>query len=255
MSKRVRRDAAGAAALLAILTLAACARHEERELTAWLKVEVIRPATGSSGVVVVGSNEEVFHVRVGNRWKRLGSGHPTRYLLLNDPNKEYYEKDAQAAALVDLNDGQGVQIVRAGQQALRPLQDAFGSSDDMGVPPSRTAIDLVECRERALPAGCRDLRIRRYDPAGTLLKTFDIPLPETYPECQLLGIRWYDSSEIPIVSAQCTKSESVQCLWLVPRDEGLVVRAVARDRPPRECSDSPGLNVALSNVERFEVLH
>jgi hypothetical protein len=242
------------AALLAGLTLVACARHEERELTAWLKVEITRPATGTSGVLVVGSNEEVFHARVGNRWQRLGSGHPTRYLLLNDPNKEYYEKDAQAAALVDLNDGKGVQVVRAGQRELRPLADAFGSAGDPAVPPSRTAVDLVECRERAIPAGCRDLRIRRYDPGGTLIKTFDVPLAETYPECQLLGIRWYDSREDPIISAQCGRSESVRCLWLIPRDEGLVVRAVGADRPPRECSESPGLNVALSNVERFEVL-
>ena len=120
----------------------------------------------------------------------------------------------------------------------------------------RAAIDFLDCRERATPAGCRGLQIDRYDLGGTLVKTFHIPLGETYPECQLLGIRGYDSVETPILNAQCAMDfERAQCLWLTPRTEGLVVRAVGKDRPQRECSDSPGLNVALSQIERFEVLY
>lgn len=241
-------------AVMAVLALGACARHDKRELTAWLQVEIIRPATGTSGTIVVGSNEEVFYVKAGTRWKRLGSGHPSRYLLLNDASKEYYEKDSQPAALVDLNDGKGVQIVRAGEPALRPLAQAFGSAGDPMVPPSRTAVDLVNCRERATANGCRALQIHRYDPRGTLVHTFDIPLPDMYAGCEILGIRWYDSAESPIVGAQCPRSETAQCLWLTPRKDGLFVRAVGKDRPAAECSDSPGLDVALSNVERFEVL-
>src|SRR6267378_1180576 len=98
------------AMVLGILTLGGCGRHRERELTAWLKVDVVRPLTGTtSGMMTLGPNEEVFHVKVGNHWKRLGSGHPCRYMVLVDPNKEYYEANSQPAALVDLNDGKGLQ--------------------------------------------------------------------------------------------------------------------------------------------------
>ena len=239
---------------LSLLTLAACSRHEERELTAWLKVDVVRPATGTSGMIVLGSSEEVFHVKVGGRWKRLGSGHPCRYLLLNDPDKEYYEANSQPAALVDLNDRQGVQVVRAGEESLRPVKAVFGNAGSISVPPDRNAVDFFDCGE---PAGgeCRDLRIHRHDPAGTLVKTFLVPVPEAYPGCQASSVRWYDSAATPIVLAQCARgSGGPQCLWLLPRGDGLVVRAVGSDRPPLECSDPPGLNVALSRVERFVVL-
>lgn len=243
------------AAALSIAGLAACAQHQERELTAWLKVDLVRPATGTSGTFVVGRNEEVFHARVGKGWTRLGSGHPCRYMVLNDANKEYYDKDSQPAALVDLNDRKGVQIVRAGERALRPVQDLFGAAE-FTVPPSRTVIDVLHCRDRAADVGCQDLQIDRHQPHGSLVKTFRVELGEAYPECGIVGIRWYDSVEIPVLDARCTmESERAQCLWLMPRDEGLVVHAVGRDRPPRECSDSPRLNVALSRVERFEVLH
>ncbi len=169
----VRRAAAGA---LAILTLGACARHQEKELTGWLKVDIVRPVTGTSGTYQVGTLEEVFYVKAGGVWERLGSGHPTRYLVLTDPNKEGYETNAQPAALVDLNDGKGFQVVRAGEENLRPIQAVFGRTGEFSVPASRTAVDFWECRERATPSGCRDLRIHRHHPGGTLVKTFELPL-------------------------------------------------------------------------------
>ena len=219
------RTVAGA---LSILTLAACARHHERELTAWLKVDIVRPVTGTSGNVVVGSNEEVFHVRVGNRWRRLGSGHPCRYMVLSDPNKESYERRSQPAALVDLNDRKGVQIVREGEQALRPVRDVFGTTGELVVPPSRTVIDFLDCGERAAPSGCRDLQIDRYDLGGTLVKTFRIPLGETYPGCQLQSIRWYDSVETPIVDARCASGFRARPMPLGDAADGRTHRTCRR---------------------------
>lgn len=242
------------AAALSFLTLAACGRHDERELTGWLKVDIVRPAGGTSGVIVLGPREEVFRVRIGNRWKRLGSGHPSRYMVLFDQTKEIHEPYSQPAALVDLNDRKGVQIVREGEETSRPVKEVFRSADHFSVPHSRSVIDFSTCRERAPTGGCRDLQIDRYDLRGTLVKTFHVPLGETYPECHLLTIRWYGKLETPIVDAQCARASDAQCLWLMPGNEGLVVRTVAKDRPPTECSDASGLKVSLSAVERFEVL-
>jgi hypothetical protein len=204
------------AAALALLVLTASSRREERELTAWLKLEIVRPMTGTSGVVVLGSNEEAFRAKVGNRWETLGSGHPTRYLVLNDPNKESYDKDSQPVALLDLNNGQGLQVLRAGEDRLRSLQDVFGRTGDLSVPPDRTAIDFLDCRERAAPTGCRDLQIHRYGPTGTPVKTFHVRLRDTHPGCRILAVRGYDSVDTPYLDAQCSDSERAQCLLVAP---------------------------------------
>ena len=239
----LRRRAAAAAC--GILTLGACARHQERELTAWLKLDVVRPVTGTSGVIVLGPNKEVFRARVGNEWVELGSGHPSRYMILA----------GEQAALVDFGDGKGVRIVRSGERAPRPLQEVFGRTSNPVVPPGRTAVDFEECRLSAKPAGCRDLQIDRFDVAGKALETFSIPLPETYPECQILGVRGYDQAGTPYVNAQCAMSSQVaKCLLLAPRKEGLFVHAVGKDRSWSECSDFRGLGVSLRAPERFEVV-
>ena len=234
-----------AAALLGILTLGACANHQERQLTPWLKLDVVRPATGSSGVIVLGPIKEVFRARVGNEWVELASGHPSRYMVLA----------GEDAALVDFNDGKGVRIVRAGERAPRSLQEVFGRTSTPRVPPGRTAVDFEECRVSARPAGCRDLQIDRYDVRGKALETFSIPLPDAYPECQILGVRGYDPAGIPYVNAQCApNSEPAKCLLLAPRKEGLFVHAVGKDRSWSECSDFRGLGVSLTAPERFEVV-
>jgi hypothetical protein len=240
---------------LAILALGACARHQERELTGWLKVDIVRPVTGTSGVFVAGRNEEIFQVKAGSEWEAVGAGHPARYLLLQDPDKEDYDASAQPAALVDLNDGKGFQVLRAGQPGLQPLAAAFGRTGEFSLPSSRTAIDFWECRERATPTGCRDLRIHRYHPTGTLAKTFEISLNVAFPGCRLQRVVWYDSADVPYVNADCEPSERAQCLVVAPRKDGLFVHAVGRDRPSVECSDFPGLGVAKAEPAHFEVLY
>jgi hypothetical protein len=161
----------------------------------------------------------------------------------------------EQAALVDLNDRRGVQIVRAGERALRSVQEVFGRTGEFQVPPGRTALDFYDCGVPASPAGCRDLQIHRYDVGGAPRETFHIPLPDTYPECQLMSVRGYDGAGTPYVNAQCaTNSERAKCLLLAARKEGLFVHAVGKDRPWSECSEFPGLGVSLREMERFEVL-
>ena len=41
--------------LAALLLLCACTKHDEREITPYLKVDIKRPITGTSGVIVAGS--------------------------------------------------------------------------------------------------------------------------------------------------------------------------------------------------------
>lgn len=86
--------------------------------------------------------------------------------------------------------------------------------------------------------------------------TFEFALDATYAACQLQAVRFYDSAENPIVGAICPAAGGgPRCLWLTRRNGELAVRAVGRERPPAECSDSPGLNVAISKPEAFDVLH
>ena len=140
------------------------------------------------------------------------------------------------------------------------LSPAPPKPPDRGVPVGAAeaiaygSIDFYDCRVPAKPVGCRDLQIHRHDLRGNLLETFHIPLPETYPDCQLLMARGYDAAGIPYVNAQCAmNSEPAKCLLLAARKEGLFVHAVGKDRPWRHCSDFPGLGVSLRELERFEV--
>src|SRR5712692_9650649 len=98
------------------LLLAGCGEHQERSVTDWLRVDVVRPATGTSGVIVLGPTEEVYRVRSGSHWKVLGSGHPCRHMVLGEGE----------AVIIDLNDRKGDQIIYRGEHSLRPVREVFG---------------------------------------------------------------------------------------------------------------------------------
>ncbi len=88
---------------IALVAMSGCTKHEEREITPWLKVDIRRPVTGTSGVVSIGSREERFDIEIGGRWRKLGIGHGSTYMVLGEGK----------AALVELHDGSGLQLVRA----------------------------------------------------------------------------------------------------------------------------------------------
>lgn len=237
-------SAIAAVAMLAVLVVGGCTKHEELFLTPWLKVDMARPVTGSDGVIVLGSREQVFHVRVGDRWVRLGTGHASSYMLLAE----------EQAALVELHDGKGLQLVR-GDAAPRSVPAAFGRSGDVVVLPGGEAIDVFECRVAATPAGCREVQVDRYDVAGTLLATFPVVLPEAYSDCQLVRITGYDKARIPYVFAQCSgNSAQARCVVAAPRRDTLFVYVVGADQPWAECSDLSHAGVSLREPERFTVL-
>jgi hypothetical protein len=239
----VRLRASAAAAML-VIVLGGCTRHEERYLTPWLKVDISRPVTGTSGVVVLGSREEVFDAKVGGRWVRLGVGHGSSYMVLADDQ----------AVLIDLHNGKGLQLVR-GDASPRLVPQAFGRNGNVAVTPDREAIDVFECRIHATPAGCREVEIYRYDVAGTLLASFPVALPEAYSDCQQLRIAGYDQQRIPYVFAQC-RMDSVQakCVVVAPRKDALFVYAVGADQPWIECSEFSRAGVSLTEPQNFMVM-
>ena len=236
--------AMAATAVLALLLLGGCTKHEELLLTPWLKVDIARPVTGTNGVIVLGSREQTFYVRVGDRWVRLGTGPASSYMLLADDQ----------AALVELNDGKGLQLVR-GDAAPRSVPSAFGRNGDVSVLPGGEAIDVFECRVAATPAGCREVQIDRYDLAGTPIATFPVVLPEAYSDCQQVRINGYDRARIPYVFAQCgANSEQTKCVLAAPRRETLFVYAVGKDQPWSECSAFTKAGVSLVEPQKFTVL-
>jgi hypothetical protein len=226
------------------MLLGACTKHEERHLTPWLKVDIARPRTGSSGVVVLGSTAEVFHVKSGRRWVRLGTGHSSSYMTLAD----------EQAALVDLHDGKGLLLLRA-DRSPQSVSLAFGRSGDVVVPPGRDSIDIFGCRVVAAPAGCREAQIDRFDLDGQRLASFTIALPGTYSDCQILRIDGYDNNLIPHAFAQCkVDSKQARCVILAPQDGAPFLYAVGVDQPWRECSELSRAGVSLRKPEQFEVL-
>ena len=236
----------GAVLLILPLLLAGCAEHQERSVTDWLKVEVVRPATGTSGVIVLGASKEVYRVRTGSGWRVLGSGHPCRHMVLGEGE----------AVIIDLNDGKGEKIIHRGEDGLRPIREVFGRDAPSFVGPDRVFIDFYDCTVAAKPTGCGEVTIYRHDLMGRLLKTFHVALDERYPECQILASpRGFDAAGTPYLFSQCKmESERVKCLLLAPREDGLFIYAVSKDRPWDHCSDFPGLGVSLRGLELFEVL-
>jgi hypothetical protein len=232
------------AVTLAILTLG-CEDHRDVGLTDWLKVDVARPSGGDSGVIKVGQSSDVFRARVEGQWRDLGTGHSSSYMLVA----------AGTAALVDLHDGTGAQLIRSGESALRPLRDVLQRTGDISVVPGGVAVDVFDCRIPAQPAGCREVEIARFDFDGNRVTAFDVRLPEAYSDCQLMAIRAYDGAGVPYVSAQCAmNSRQAKCLWAAPRKDGLFVEAVRPDRPWSECADLPAHGTANHPPETFTVL-
>ncbi len=161
-------------------------------MTPWLRVDIRRPVTGTSGVIVFGSREEVFYAKVHGRWVRLGVGHASNLLSLA----------GDQAMLIDLHDGKGLQLVRE-DAAPQRVPDAFGHRGEVTVPPEKEAIDVFDCSIPATPAGCREAQIFRHDLAGTSLASFPVALPVAYSDCQPMRIIGYDKERIPYVFAQC----------------------------------------------------
>jgi len=242
MRARVRRAAAAMVAILA----AGCAQREERFPTEWLRIDLVRPPGGGSGVVKLGEIEEEVYLRdsAGRGWRQVGVGHPVRYLVL----------DGGQAALVDLSrDGKGPRLARAGSTSFDPVHAAFGG-EHLTVPPGAAAFDLYTCRARRKSGGCADAVIERRDAGGSVAATFPMVLAETHAACGLTRVHGYDREGAPYMVASCLRDPERKCLLVAARPGGPWVHEVKSDRPWAECSDFPRTGVALQDPERWELL-
>jgi hypothetical protein len=203
-----------------------CYKTEEKYPTSWMRVQVV---SVKSGGIIGGPRKDIYHVKIGRRWVRLGSGNYTGHSVLADG----------AVVLYDLSDNKGLHIIREGERKGRPVAEVFAPGHVRSVP-YRDELDIFDCRVRAEPAGCREVVIHRYDLEAKLLATFEIVRPEAYSDCQLLKIEGYDRDYIPYVRGQCKmNSPQAKCVLMASRPDGLFVHAVRPDEPWIRCSSPP----------------
>lgn len=216
-----------------IAVLAACSKRETQTITSWLRVDVIRPRADE--MIRVGRRAEVFEIQSGGRWKKLGSGTFSRYLVV----------DEGAAVLVDLNDRNGLQLLRPNEPP-RAIPASFGRAGTVSIPyPS--AIDVV-VRENP-----RRTDVYRYDLSGNQLAHFPITVPDAYSDCSAdESIAGYDMKHVPYANGSCKMgSQQAKCLMLGPHD---FVYAIRPDGEWSECGNFGKAGISLLEPMRFTVL-
>ena len=219
--------------VFAIAALARCTKHDERYITPWLRVDVRRPSTGTSGLIRVGSAEQKWDVQVNGHWQTLGTGPVSSYLMLGE------EAMTSGAVLVDLNDQNGLQLVRPDAPPL-PLRSILRRPGTIYWP-APAMFDVLACDGGN---ACVD----RYDlMSGRFLTTTDVSIPKEYSDCQHPTIAGY-VDKTPYVSFQCSfGSPQAQCVLAAQRKDGPFVYAVGRDAPPSECGTFQHAGVKLRN--------
>ena len=210
-----RREKAGRKARLFFLCvlLAACSKHDERYITPWLRVDIVRQRADE--LIRVGSREERWDVKVDGRWQSLGGGYPTSYAILGE------EALTATAALVSVNGGPF--LVRPDAQPQR-LSGAISI-------PNAVNFDVMHNTDH-------DAQIERYDSTGARVKTFSVSLPAEYSDFTISGIKGYDANLVPYVSTYGKPGSSqAQCVVIAAR-EPQVIDAVRPDQPPADCNFS-----------------
>ena len=212
----------GLAILIAVL--AACSKRESQTITPWLRVEVLRPK--ADDMIRIGTRAEVFEIQRGGRWKKLGTGNYSRYIILAEGD----------AVLVDLNDRNGLQLLRPNEPA-RAIPASFGRMGTVSVPfPSAIDVAVREDPHRA--------DVYRFDLSGKQVAHFEIAVPDAYTDCRIgEGVGAYDMDRVPYTTADCTSgSTQAKCLMLGPRD---FVYAVPPEGDWSDCGnfDKAGISV------------
>lgn len=188
----------GLAILIAVL--AACSKREAQTITPWLRVDVLRPR--ADDMIRVGTRAEVFEIQRGGRWKKVGTGNYSRYMVLGEGD----------AVLVDLNDRNGLQLLRPNEPA-RAIPASFGRMGTVSVPfPSAIDVAVRENPHRA--------DVYRFDLSGKQIARFEISVPDAYTDCRIAeAVGAYDMDRVPHTTADCTSgSQQAKCLMLGPRD-------------------------------------
>lgn len=219
----------GLAVLIAVL--AACSKRETQTITSWLRVDVLRPR--ADDMIRVGRRAEVYEIHRGGRWRKLGVGNMSRYMVVGEG----------AAVLVDLNDRNGLQLLRPNEPP-RAIPASFGRMGIVSVPfPS--AIDVVVKEDP------RRSEVYRYDLSGNQLAHFEISIPDAYSDCRIAeGLSGYGMDRVPYTTAHCSGSQQAKCLMLGPRD---FVYAVPPEGDWSECGNFGKSGISMMEAARFNV--
>ena len=224
----VRRAAVG----LLVASLGACSKHETQTITSWLRVDVARPRADE--LIRVGNKREVYEINRDGRWKRLGVGHSSAYMVLDD----------ETAVLVQLNDGNGLQLLSP-NELPRPVPASFGRMGTVHVA-GASLIDVVASQTP------REANVYRHDLSGTQIAQFRLFIPDAYSDCSVSeGLAAYGKDFIPYTSANCKMgSQQAKCLIVGPNG---FVYAVPPEADWSECGNFGKAGISTTEPARFTV--
>lgn len=224
----VRRAAAG----LLVASLAACSKHETQTISSWLRVDVARPR--ADDLIRVGNKREVYEINRDGRWRRLGVGHSSAYMVLGD----------ESAVLLQLNDGNGLQLVRP-NESPRPVPASFGRMGTVHV----AGASLIDVVASETP---REANVYRHDLSGAQIAQFRLFIPDAYSDCRVgEGLAAYGKDFIPYTSANC-KMDSQQAKCLIVGPNGFVY-AVPPEADWSECGNFGKAGISTTEPARFTV--
>ncbi|MGZ8866946.1 MAG: hypothetical protein ACXW2P_01285 [Thermoanaerobaculia bacterium] len=195
-------------------------------------MDVFRPR--ADDMIRVGRRAEVFEIQRGGRWRKLGVGSSSRYIVLGEGT----------AVLIDLNDRNGLQLIRPNEPA-RPIPASLGRMGVVYVPfPS--AIDVV------VTGNPRVTDVYRYGLSGNQLAHFKISVPDAYSDCRVgEALTGYGMDRVPYATADCRSgSPQAKCLMLGPRD---FVYAVPPEGDWSECGSFGKAGISMMEPSRFTV--
>jgi hypothetical protein len=183
-------------------------------------------------LIRVGNRREVYEIKRGGRWKRLGVGNSSGYMVLGD----------ETAVLVQLNDGKGLQLLFPNEPP-RPVPASFGRSGSVYVA-GASLIDVV-ARETPL-----EVNVYRFDLSGKQVTQFRLAIPEAYSDCKVSeGLAAYGNGLTPYTSADCRMgSQQAKCLIVGP--DGFV-HAVSPESDWSECGNFGRAGISTTEPARF----
>lgn len=192
--------------------LGSCSKHDVQYPTLWLRVDVARPRADE--LIRIGSSEERWEVKVGERWQKLGVGHHSRYVILGE------EAITASAAVVSLDDPRGNVLVRPDSPPLR--------LDGYVYFPNSVSVDVMKGTDH-------EAQIDRYDATARKVGSFSVSVPAAYSDCRINGIRGY-ANGIPYVDTICNASSSQARCLVIAAGKEQVLHAVKPDQPAGDCA-------------------
>lgn len=196
----------------ACVLFAACSKHEVSDLTPWLRVDVQRPRD-ENGVIRIGSRQETWQVKIGNRWQKLGVGNGGGYAILGE------EALTATTAVVSL--GHGHPLLVRPDAAPRALEGIVYY-------PNALNVDVFTSSDR-------DAKIKRYDATGNESESFSVSIPSAYSDCRITGLRGYFNS-VPYVDTICNPSSTQARCLVIEAGKQQTVHVVKPDQPQSDCN-------------------